>query len=199
MPDDLKLENEYARDCELWMNRLREIASASPTGESFRTNVAPDRLAVDAQNQIVVVSADRKYTTVLDCALVETYNPVKFSDWESSIDRAGLPTKFQVREGLDHAAQPELENTLKGLHARQAEEALGLTEQSNKRLSNPHFQHPGLFDIQMKNRREQSWHFEQERSRYISEHEEAKHILDEIRQNEKQQAMEQGQEKGFSK
>jgi len=44
----------------------------------------------------------------------------------------------------------------------------------------------------MLNRREQSWHFEQERSRYIQEHEKAKHILEEMRQDEKQEALERG-------
>jgi hypothetical protein len=45
-----------------------------------------------------------------------------------------LPSKFDVREGREHADDPELTALLKDLHVRQAQDSRGMTESNEKFL-----------------------------------------------------------------
>jgi hypothetical protein len=187
-------EYRYAQDCEKWMSEVRAIAADSHTGSLFKVAVEAGHatLARDARNQIVALSPTGIYSTVIDRSFLGTEDPFAFHRWVSSIDRSKLPTKFEVREGREHSADPELENLLKALHARQAESSLGLT------ASNDNFHdtrtslrgRPEPFLAHMQLRRQQSEEFEAERSRYIEEYREAKRIAEEIEKEEKQKSRE---------
>jgi len=47
-----------------------------------------------------------------------TTDALAFQRWVSSIDRKQLPTKFEVREGQEHAGVEKLQTLLKHLHDR---------------------------------------------------------------------------------
>ena len=142
-------------------------------------------LARDSQNQIVVVSEDRAYSTVVDRSLTGISNPVEFQRWISSIDQKQLPEKSAVREGSEQAADPELAKLMKDLHTRQAEESFRTTKIHDMRLDPTKAPDQRLLQLNMQAKGQQSAAFEDERSRYIQEHHEAKRISDGLREEEK--------------
>lgn len=179
----------YGAACETWMEEIRAIAANSLTGQIFKGAVQNGygTLARDDQNQIVIVSPTRDFSTVVDRSLRGTSDLIDYHRWVSSISVKQLPTKFEVREGQDHAGDKELEGTLRALHAREAEDALALTKASDKKLDErPASMAAAYFEINMKIRREQSLHFEQERARYIEEHREAKQLAEQMEKDEKE-------------
>jgi hypothetical protein len=179
----------YGAACETWMEEIRAIAANSLTGQIFKGAVQNGHgtLARDDQNQIVIVSPTRDFSTVVDRSLRGTSDLIDYHRWVSSIAVKQLPTKFEVREGQDHAGDKELEGTLRALHAREAEDALALTKASDKKLDErPASMAAAYFDINMKIRREQSLHFERERARYIEEHREAKQLAEQMEKDEKE-------------
>jgi len=184
-------EGRYARACEIWMSQIRAIAARSHTGNIFKASVEAGygKLARDDENQIVVVSPEQNYSTVVDRSLLGTFDPLAFHRWVSSIDRKQLPTKFEVREGQEHSVDPELETVLKSLHARQAEHALSLTQSRDSFDERVTTRVPDIFEIHMKNRRQQSAEFEWERERYIEEHREASRIAEQLKEEEKQKTL----------
>jgi len=190
-PEDDELR--YARLCEAWMSQIRAIAAGSHMGSIFKAKVESGvgTLARDAENQIVVLSPDRNYSTVVDRSLLGTNDPLEFHRWVSSISVNQLPSKFDVREGGEHAADPELTALLKDLHVRQAHESREVTESNGKFLdavSNV----PNIYLIHMQNRREQSAEFESERSRYIEEYREAKRLTEQLEKEEKEKKKQAG-------
>jgi len=102
-----------------------------------------------------------------------------------------LPAKFDVREGREHADDPKLQTLLKALHARQAEESRSMTE-SNEKFLDAVPNMPNIYLINMKNRRQQSAEFEEERSRYLEEYREAKRLAAQIEKDEKEKQKEAG-------
>ena len=110
-------EARYARACEAWMSQIRAVAGQSPTGADFkaRVEIGLGTLARDAENQIVVVSSSLAYSTVVDRSVLGTTDALAHLRWISSIDRKQLPTKFEVREGLEHAGDEKLETLLKAI------------------------------------------------------------------------------------
>jgi hypothetical protein len=189
-------ELRYARLCEAWMSQIRMLAADSHMGSIFKTKVeaGAGTLARDAENQIVILSPDRAYSTVVERSLLGTNDPLKFHRWVSSIDVNKLPSKFDVREGREHAADPELTTLLKDLHVRQAHESRGMTE-SNEKFLDAVPNMPNIYLIHMKNRRQQSAEFEDERSRYIEEYREAKRLTEQMEKDEKEKQKQAG--RGF--
>ena len=185
--------DQYARLCDDWMSRIRKIASLSPTGDAFKRTVeaTAGTLARDAQNQIVVVSPEKNYSTVVDRSLLGTSDAVTFQRWSSSIDRAKLPTKFEVREGQEFGGDQKLENTLKHLHARQAEESLRTTKMLDLVHDGAPAKDPRLFTMNMQVRRDQSATFETERNRYILDHRAAQRLTEEVHKQEREKTLSQ--------
>jgi hypothetical protein len=184
-PEDDELR--YARLCEAWMWQIRAIAADSHMGSIFRAKVESGvgTLARDAENQIVVLSPDRNYSTVVDRSLLGTNDPLEFHRWVSSISVNQLPSKFDVREGSAHANDPDLTTLLKDLHVRQAQESRDMTE-SNGNFLDTVSNVPNIYLIHMQNRRQQSAEFETERSRYIDEYREAKRLTEQMEKDEKE-------------
>jgi hypothetical protein len=108
-----------------------------------------------------------------------------YQRWISSIDRKQLPTKFEVREGQDHAGDEKLGTVLKRLHDRQAQESLQTTKIHDVMYDTT--RDPLMFLMHMQVRRQQSAEFENERSRYIEEHREAARLAEEASEHQKQQ------------
>ena len=194
MPRDLNSEQDealYVRDCLAWMSEIRAMAGETHTGQIFKGAVEVagyGTLARDARNQIVIVSPEREYSTVVDRAFFGTFDPMVFQRWVSSIDRSKLPTKFEVCEGRQHAGDEKLETLLESLHARQAEDAKDTTERRDGLIDNKGFRDPLVFQTHMQNRALQSMSFELERSRYIEEYREAKSLAEQVEQDEKQRS-----------
>jgi hypothetical protein len=191
--DELRREikaDEYARACEEWMLKIRQIAAESYTGNIFKGAVETGlgTLARDAENQIVVVSANKQFTTVVDRGLKGTFDPIEFQRWVSSVDRTKLPTRYEVREGWDHAADPPLAGLLKHLDERQAADSAALTKKRDQQMDALQFKDPKQFLVHMQYRREQSAAFEAERNRYIEEHRAAERVREELRQREFERA-----------
>jgi len=189
-PDDNA--GQYARLCDNWMSGIRNIASMSPTGDLFKRTVeaTAGTLARDAQNQIVVVSPEKNYSTVVDRSLLGTSDAGAFQRWASSIDRAKLPTKFDVREGQEFSGDQKLENTLKHLHARQAEESLRTTKMfDSMHDAKPPVKDPRLATMNMQARRDQSAAFETERNRYIHDRREAQRLAEEVNKQERENTL----------
>jgi hypothetical protein len=184
--------DQYARACEDWMLKIRQVAAQSYTGHIFKGAVetALGSLARDAENQIVVVSANKQFSTVVDRGLKGTYDPIEFHRWVSSIDRSTLPTKYEVREDRDHANDPALAGILKSLHERQAADSAALTAKRDQQMDTAQFQDPMHFLVHMQTRREQSAAFEAERGRYIEEHRAAERIREQLEQREMERAAE---------
>ena len=180
-------EARYARTCEAWMSQIRAVAGQSPTGADFkaRVEIGLGTLARDAENQIVVVSATRAYSTVVDRSVLGTTDAMAYQRWVSSIDRKQLPTKFELREGQEHAGDEKLETLLKHLHDRQAQESRQTTKIHD--ATHDTVRDPRMFLVHMQVRRQQSAEFENERSRYIEEHREAKRLAEEFNQSQKQE------------
>lgn len=173
------------------MSEIRAIAGESHTGHIFKGAVEAaghGTLARDALNQIVVVSPDRDFSTVVDRSLLGTFDALVFQRWVSSIDLSKLPTKFEVREGRQYAGDEKLETLLESLHARQAGDALYATQRRDGLIDSTGFRDPLVFEIHMQNRALQSLSFELERSRYIEEHREAERIAEQLEQEEKQRS-----------
>jgi len=85
---------------------------------------------------------------------------------------------------------PELETLMKNLDARQKKEAIDLTDRQENQI---HGDAPNwLSQRHVQERQDQNKQFADERERYTAEHNEAKHILEEMRQQEKQEALERG-------
>jgi hypothetical protein len=188
-PDKLRREMqaaEYARACEAWMLKIREVAAQAYTGYIFKGAVESGlgTLARDAENQIVVVSANKQFSTVVDRGLKGTFDPFEYQRWVSSIDRGQLPTKYDVREGSDHTADQRLVKTLKALHERQAADSAALTQKRDQQLDMAQFKDPKHFFIHMQSRREQSAAFEVERDRYVRQHRAAERTREELLQDE---------------
>lgn len=183
----------YARDCEAWMFEISALAAKSHTGSLFKVNVEAGHatLARDAQNQVVALSPTGLYSTVVDRSLYGTTDPFAFHRWVSSIDRSKLPSKFDVREGEDYAADPKLELLLKNLDSRQALDARRMTEQHDKELDSAPKRYPEMFEMHIGQRRQQSADFESERSRYIEEYQEARRMAEEREREEKQKSLSQ--------
>ena len=184
---------QYARLCDDWMSKIRKIASLSPTGDAFKRTVeaTAGTLARDAQNQIVIVSPEKNYSTVVDRSLLGTSDAVTFQRWFSSIDRAKLPTKYDVREGQEFSGDQKLENTLKHLHARQAEESLRTTKMLDLMHDGAPAKDPRLFTMNMQVRRDQSATFETERNRYILDRRAAQRIADDVNKQERENTLSQ--------
>src|ERR1700730_4140700 len=146
--------DEYERPCVNRMDRICQIATLSPTGDAFKRTVeaTAGTLARDAQDQIVIVSPEKNYSTVLDRSLAGISDADAFQRWASSIDRAKLPTKFEVREGQQFSADQKLENTLKHLHARQAEESLRTTRTLDSMQATMPAKDPRMFAVNMQAR-----------------------------------------------
>ena len=180
-------EARYARTCEAWMSQIRAVAGQSPTGADFkaRVEIGLGTLARYAENQIVVVSSTRTYSTVVDRSVLGTTDALAYQRWVSSIDRKQLPTKFEVREGQEHAGDEKLETLLKHLHDRQAQESRQTTKIHD--VTHDTVRDPRMFLVHMQVRRQQSAEFENERSRYIEEHREAKRLAEEFNQSQKQE------------
>ena len=190
MPEGLQPgedEARYARACEAWMSQIRAVAGQSPTGADFkaRVEIGLGNLARDAENQIVVVSSSQAYSTVVDRSVLGTTDALAYQRWVSSIDRKQLPTKFEVREGHEHAGDEKLETLLKHLHERQAQESLQTTKVHD--ATHDQVRDPRMFLMHMQVRRQQSAEFENDRSRYIEEHREAKLLAEEASEHQKQQ------------
>jgi hypothetical protein len=188
-PDKLRREiqaDEYARACEQWMLKIRQVAAQSYTGYIFKGAVESGlgTLARDAENQIVVVSANKQFSTVVDRGLKGTFDPFEYQRWVSSIDRGQLPTKYEVREGLDHTADQRLVKTFKALHERQAADSAALTQKRDQQLDMAQFKDPKHFLIHMQTRREQSAAFEAERGRYLRQHHAAERTREQLLQDE---------------
>ena len=185
--------DQYARLCDDWMSKIRKIASLSPTGDAFKRTVeaTAGTLARDAQNQIVIVSPEKNYSTIVDRSLLGTSDAVTFQRWSSSIDRAKLPTKYDVREGQEFSGDQKLENTLKHLHARQAEESLRTTRTLDSMQDTMPAKDPRLFTMNMQVRRDQSATFETERNRYILDHRAAQRIADDVNKQERENTLSQ--------
>jgi hypothetical protein len=184
-------EVRYLRDCQAWMSEIRAMAGETHTGQVFKGAVEVagyGTLARDARNQIVIVSPDRDYSTVVDRAFLGTFDAMAFQRWVSSIDRSKLPTKIEVREGRQYAGDEKLGTLLESLHARQAEDAQNLTERRDGLIDNKGFRDPLVFQTHMQNRALQSMSFELERSRYIEEYHEANRLAEQIEQEEKQKS-----------
>ena len=175
------------------MSQIRQIAGESHMGSVFKARVESGvgTLARDDKNQIVVLSPDRAYSTVVERSLLGTNDPLNYHRWVSSIDVNKLPAKFDVREGREHADDPKLQTLLKALHARQAEESRSMTE-SNEKFLDAVPNMPNIYLINMKNRRQQSAEFEEERSRYLEEYREAKRLAAQIEKDEKEKQKEAG-------
>jgi hypothetical protein len=177
-------EARYARACEAWMSQIRAVAGQSPTGADFkaRVEIGLGNLARDAENQIVVVSSSQAYSTR---SVLGTTDGLAYQRWVSSIDRKQLPTEFEVREGHEHAGDEKLETLLKHLHERQAQESLQTTKVHD--ATHDQVRDPRMFLMHMQVCRQQSAEFENERSRYIEEHREAKRLAEEASEHQKQQ------------
>ena len=191
-PDDGT--GQYARLCDDWMLKIRRLASTSPTGDAFKSAVeaTAGTLARDAQNQIVIVSPEKNYSTVVDRSLLGISDAGAFQRWASSIDRAKLPPKSDVREGRELNGNQKLEDTLKHLHARQAEESLRTT----KMFDLVHdamgtMKDPRMFTMNMQVRRDQSAVFETERSRYILDHRTAQRLAEDVNKQERENTLSQ--------
>ena len=93
------------------------------------------------------------------------------------------------RQDLKQAQDPELEALMKDLDARHAKEAFALTAK--------HEYEPGsmqeLAQRHAQERQEQNRKFAEERERYASEYHEARRLQDELRDREKQEALERGE------
>src|SRR5260370_34358001 len=186
--------DQYARLCDNWMSRIRQIASLSPTGDAFKRTVeaTAGTLARDAQNQIVIVSPEKNYSTVVDRSLLATSNAGAFQRWASSIDRVKLPTTFEVREGQQFSGDQKLENTLKHLHARQAEESLRTTKMfDSMHDATPPVKDPRLFTLNMQARRDQSAAFETERTRQTHDRRKATRLAEEVNKQERENTLSQ--------
>lgn len=194
--DDLRREQDadrYARACEDWMHQIREVATHSHTGHIFKGAVETGlgTLARDDQNQIVVVSANKQFSTVVDRGLRSSpFDPLEYQRWVSSIDRKQLPTKYEVREGYDHAGDPPLAGMLRGLHERQAEDSATLTKKLDQQMDalHPQYSDSKILLLNIQGRREQSAAFEAERGRYIEEHAAAEKIRAELKRREEERA-----------
>ncbi len=192
MPMELGPDSDqYARLYDHWMSKIHQIADMSPTGDVFKRTVEAmaGTLARDAQNQIVVVSPEKNYSTVVDRSLLGTSNDGEFQRWASSIDRAKLPTKFEVREGQELRGEHKLENTLKHLHARQSEESLRTTKMLDLMHDTNPVKDPRQFAMQV--RREQSTAFETERNRYILDHRAAQRLAEEVNKQDRENTLTQ--------
>jgi hypothetical protein len=183
--------DQYARLHDHWLSNIHKLASLSPTGDAFKRAVeaTAGTLARDAQNQIVIVSPEKNYSTVVDRSLLGTSDAGAFQRWASSIDRAKLPTKFEVREGQEFSGDQKLESTLKHLHARQAEESLRTTKMLDLMHDTAPMKDPRQFATQV--RREQSAAFETERNRYILDHRAAQRIAEEVNKQERENTLSQ--------
>jgi hypothetical protein len=110
------------------------------------------------------------------------------------IDVEKLPTVQEAqaiqdqRKGLD----PELRVLLRNLDARQAREALDLTDKQELLTRDIGPPHP-LDRYHQQERQQQKEKFADERERYISEYQESRRLIDEIREREKQEAPERGE------
>jgi hypothetical protein len=110
------------------------------------------------------------------------------------IDVEKLPTVQEAqaiqdqRKGLD----PELGVLLRNLDARQAREALDLTDKQELLTRDLGPPHP-LDRYHLQEREQQKEKFADERERYVSEYQESRRLLDEIRNREKQEALERGE------
>jgi len=110
------------------------------------------------------------------------------------IDVQKLPTVQEAqaiqdqRKGLD----PELRVLLRNLDARQAREALDLTDKQELLTRDLGPPHP-LDRYHLQEREQQKDKFADERERYVSEYQESRRLLDEIRDREKQEALERGE------
>lgn len=92
------------------------------------------------------------------------------------------------RKDLQQAEDPELEALMKSLDKRHAKEALDLTDKHD-RESGPPTEVDGRH---IQERQEQNKKFAEERDRYISEYHESRRLQNEIRDREKQEALERG-------
>jgi len=132
------------------------------------------------------------------------YDIFDYGEFIAPIDVEKLPTVQGAqaiqdqRKGLD----PELGALLRNLDARQAREALDLTDKQELLTRDIGPPHP-LDRYHLQEREQQKEKLADERERYISEYQESRRLLDEIRDREKQEALERGEDlehgRGFSR
>ena len=101
------------------------------------------------------------------------------------------------RPDLKKARDPELEAIMKNLDARHAKEAVDLTDKHDRELGSA----PAHAERRIQERQAQNREFAKERERYVSEYHETRRLQNEIRDREKQDARERGEnlDKGFSR
>jgi hypothetical protein len=77
------------------MSQIRALAGQSPTGADFkaRVEIGLGTLARDAENQIVVVSSTRTYSTVVDRSVLGTTDAMAYQRWisQGAVNRVSNP------------------------------------------------------------------------------------------------------------
>jgi len=91
----------------------------------------------------------------------------------------------------DAKFEPELQELLTKLYDRQRREAVDLIDDAHNRL-NPDGEQPKVLKTYNEEFREQYGRFAEERERYISDYQKAQTIRDEMQQQSREQALEQG-------
>ena len=97
---------------------------------------------------------------------------------------------FDVPEGQQFSGDQKLENTLKHMHARQAEESMRTTKMfDSMHDASPPVKDQRLGTMNMQARRDQSAAFETERNRYIHDRREAQRLADEVNKQERENTL----------